>query len=694
MDLFSKEKIVGVFRGFSESGLEFCADLSLPYKSEFQNTPMHGQFLLVQLETPQEAVLGRITSISSQGRMSTEAGEDYGIRAFQEDREVDEDLRSQYLKYKTNIRILGVVRTNRDGLVFAASHRRLPHVGSKVAFLSDEVLKWVANDIEGKGADLGFLAFGEFIHSGNSKRIDEQEWMRPMQSEVIPKFDISQLISRRTFVFARAGFGKSNLIKVLFSNLYDSNQEGESSAGTIIFDRDGEYFWPDSEGRPGLCDVPHLQDKLVVFTNKESPSEFYGSFVADGVKLDIRRLSAGDVVSIALPAEKQEQQNVIKLRGLDDTNWSKLVDAIYKDKNSTADSVIAKCLSLHETKNEVEINAARSNMTNIVKKLHDPSNQTLEKMLESLANKKICVMDVSMLSGPQALELSGLILSKIFNHNQEEFTKANPKMISTIAVVEEAQSVLNTRGRSGEGPYISWVKEGRKYGLGAVLVTQQPGSIPDEILSQGDNWFMFHLLSQIDLKKLKSANSHFSDDILSSLLNEPIPGHCVFWSSAQDKPYPLPVRVLSFEKSYSVADATHQATATASYATKLKSEHRRCLEENQKVIKEAGLQPASDLLGTIRQISIIALRKNSNYINRIIKEQGIEWIDIKRVLEETLPEYLDEEEKNSTALGLVDDALNEIFGKGNWKKGKVPKKSGSGEKLYVTILTSEKKSSD
>ncbi len=65
-------------------------------------------------------------------------------------------------------------------------------------------------------------------------------------------------------------------------------------------------------------------------------------------------------------------------------------------------------------------------------------------------------------------------------------------------MVEEAQSVLNERATSAE-PYIAWVKEGRKYDLGALLITQQPGSIPVEILSQGDNWFVFHLLSAADL---------------------------------------------------------------------------------------------------------------------------------------------------------------------------------------------------
>ena len=94
------------------------------------------------------------------------------------------------------------------------------------------------------------------------------------------------------------------------------------------------------------------------------------------------------------------------------------------------------------------------------------------------------------------------------------------------------------------------MKEGRKYDLGALLITQQPGSIPVEILSQGDNWFIFHLLSGADLANVKNANAHFSNDLLSALLNEPIPGQGVFWSSVGGKPYPISLRVLPFERIY------------------------------------------------------------------------------------------------------------------------------------------------
>src|SRR2546421_592638 len=140
LELFPREQIVGIFRGFQQGGLEFHADLVLPYRSDFQNIPMHGQFVLVQLETPDEAVLGRITSFSSEGKLSFGSGEEFNIRAVQENRAVPEDLREQYLKYRVNIRVLGVERRNGAELTFVPSHRRLPHGGRTVGFPSSAVL--------------------------------------------------------------------------------------------------------------------------------------------------------------------------------------------------------------------------------------------------------------------------------------------------------------------------------------------------------------------------------------------------------------------------------------------------------------------------------------------------------------------------------------------------------------------------
>lgn len=667
LELFLRDQIVGVFRGFTEGGLEFHADLILPYRNDFQSIPMHGQFLLVQLETPDEAVLGRIVSLSSEGKLAFGSGEDFNIRAMQDSRPVPEDLREQYLKYRINIRVLGVIRSQNSALVFAPSHRRLPHVGSMVAFPTGEALREIAgHNLD--GAPIGHLALGEFVYADRSPTAQILSWMSKKTPEILIKFPVENLVARRSFIFARAGFGKSNLTKLLFSTLYSetptvTKRGGRKvPVGTIIFDPDGEYFWPDDKGRPGLCDVPSLRDKLVVFTPRHAPSLFYGSFVAGGIKLDIRRLSPADVIGIALPPEKQEQQNVGKLKGMSQERWRDLVELIHRDRNNASVEDIARLLNLDPVKQEYEALAARSNMTVIVTTIHDPSSRLMDMLIESLSQGKLCVIDVSKMRGMQALILSGLILRRIFDRNQDEFTKTEPHTIPTIAVVEEAQSVLNERASAAQ-PYIEWVKEGRKYDLGALLITQQPGSIPVEILSQGDNWFIFHLLSAADLTSLQRANAHFSEDILSALLNEPIAGQGIFWSSASGRAYPVPIRALSFENMYSALDPQNDRPAEAIYAGQLRqrfeAEVSPIIGTTSPTVQDSEFgEEGVDLLATIEEKALQALGQEVQLVNKLFGEEGVAWGSLISFFERTLPATL--ENRPEVARSLVRKALERV----------------------------------
>jgi uncharacterized protein len=313
-------------------------------------------------------------------------------------------------------------------------------------------------------------------------------------------------------------------------------------------------------------------------------------------------------------------------------------------------------------------------------------------LLEALGEGKLCVVDVSQLRGGPALILSGLILRRIFDHNQEQFTKAEPKTIPTIAVVEEAQSVLSSQS-SGSDPYVAWVKEGRKYDLGAVLITQQPGSIPNELLSQGDNWFVFHLLSSGDLQNVKKANAHFSDDLLSALLNEPIEGQGVFWSSVGGKPYPLSVRILSFEGIYGNKKDNYQAPGIDTYAVRLRRKYDERLAEAQGRAAlivaadapaparvdgapapslfdgvddgEAAVAPAAgggrvDALRAYKDHAVRALRANPEFQKSINTERGIPWGVVMGMLEKALPDSM--ENRNEVARGMVDEAVAAIVG--------------------------------
>jgi len=385
---------------------------------------------------------------------------------------------------------------------------------------------------------------------------------------------------------------------------------------------------------------------------------FYQSFVAGGIRLDIRRLRPGDVIAIALGPERQEQQNVRKLRGLSQDRWESLVNLIDVNGNATPLDEVRRLLDLSESQ-EAEALAARSNMTAIVRMLHDKSSQLMDMLIHALSEGKLCVIDVSQMRGGQSLVLSGLILRRIFDRNQQEFTAAEPKTIPTIAVVEEAQAVLNGNSPASE-PYVTWVKEGRKYDLGALLITQQPGSIPVEILSQGDNWFIFHLLSVADLNTLKKANAHFSDDLLSSLLNEPIPGQGVFWSSVGGKPYPVSLRVLSFEKMFPMRDPGYNQPVGRTYAQTLRNTFSGTMQTGGLSPSDVEAAEPVDIMAKIERQVIEALRAETKLMAKIESSEGAAWGSIKAFFLEHLPDHLDD--RDYLAYRLVKKAMDHFYG--------------------------------
>lgn len=582
-ELFAKSNLMGTFKGFSERGYEFAAEIVTPYDATMLEKPQLGQFLLIELGDLQEASLGRITKFVPSGLLATGEGEDYMNTMQRREQDVPEDLKKDKLKYRVEIKLLGAVKiakdrdsnNGREKIIFVPSQRRLPHLGAKVSLPSDEVLKELCSLSDGD-TDLGDYVLGEFIYSGGV--IGSDDMFRQIAPHLKVNFNINNLVSKRSVVFARAGYGKSNLIKYLISELY---KNGGSNAvtdkgdrvGTLIFDADGEYFWPDHKGRPGLCDVPDISEQIVVFTSRSQENSYYKSFKAGEVKLDIRDLPAGDVIGISISADRQEQQNILKLKSLGG-HWKDMVDLIYRDGLRAKDEEIGKLLGYDDIRNvTAEIGAARSNMQNVVSHLHDPQSQLIEGTLSALKSGRIVIIDISLLSSTAGYNIAGLLMRKIFNYNQENFTGGSSP-IPVNVIIEEAQSVLG-RNLEESSPFVEWVKEGRKYDLGAIMITQQPGSMAPEIMSQSDNWFSFHLLSEGDASTLGRYNSHFSHDVLAHIIGEPIPGNCYMWS-APKQPFVLPVRIRNFEDKYgkNVNINTEPFESSAATEIKKKSEER------------------------------------------------------------------------------------------------------------------------
>ena len=658
LELFAKSQLWGTFKGFSDKGFEFAADIITPYKADMQDRPQLGQFLLIELGTPKEASLGRITKFIPAGLLATTEGEDY-INTMQErDQIVPEDLKSAKLKYKVQIKLLGAVKIVDNEIIYVPSQRRLPHLGAKVALPSDDVLDKLCQ-LSGGETDLGDYVLGEFIYSGKSS--EPESMFRHIAPELKVKFNINNLISKRSVVFARAGYGKSNLIKYLIGELYRNGipkTEAGKNVGVLIFDADGEYFWPDFKNRPGLCDVPHLKNNLIVFTNRKNDRapKYYESWKAGEVRLDIRNLPARDVISIAVSSERQEQQNILKLKGVSDANWKDLIDIIKIKGYQATDQEIGNLMGYtNQIQNSsAEINAARSNLNNIVKLLHDPDSQLIDGVIDALRSGMCVIIDISMLSSTAGYNIAGLLMRKIFSYNQENFTGGNSP-IPVISIIEEAQSVLGKRLEESS-PFVEWVKEGRKYDLGAILVTQQPGSMAAELLSQADNWFCFHLLSEGDAGILGKFNSHYSHDILAHLIGEPIQGNCYMWS-APKQPFVLPVRIRDFELLYkkNIMENENESIHSDSPALKI-------MQKSQERIAKMSNDLHEMLIDQRKLLSIMEFDDDSVgiYENQL-------YVFLKSIKEKHPDEFKDENQLKTQILGFLLECDIDV------KKAKHPK---------------------
>ena len=325
----------------------------------------------------------------------------------------------------------------------------------------------------------------------------------------------------------------------------------------------------DKRGRPGLADIPGIQDKVVIYSNRRLP-EKYKRFLAGDVRLNLATVKPENVIKGCVPIEKWDQVWANTVRGLQEHEWGALVKLL-ETEGYHADSGQIKQI----VKNAAGTTppAIVNNLIPVVKKLHDKTSKMLEGLFWHLERGHVVVVDTSLMTSSHGRWAASLILTEIFQRNQASFTVgATGELLNVVAVIEEAQTVLSRERETVDSVFVEWAKEGRKYNLGGIFVTQQPGAIPTELVSQGDNFFVFHLLSADDLISLRKANAHFSEDVLAIILNEPIPGNAYVWS-APYQPFVLPLRIENFEDyaqvTTSAKSANAKSTAAEEFATRI-----------------------------------------------------------------------------------------------------------------------------
>lgn len=449
------------------------------------------------------------------------------------ERELSDRDKQKMFSYTYKVRLLGTFIDKGTSIEFTTAARKLPQVSYHARHLTQNEVKHILNIGNESGAEIGYLCIGNNIYKEKGSIL----------------FDVQRLRDKRTMIFAQSGFGKTNLVKVLLYHIIS-----DTSYGKLIFDLNGEYFL---KGRKtyGLGDIKEqkIRDNLVVYSDKKISDEYKQRFIYKGkVLINMHKhLTVGDILNFSTGFSEVMKSFLLYLEE------NEVKDFITNINNyvNNPQELHKKFPDFWDTRKEASsrntIAAIRKRIAYLIeegKGLHSSSSELIDNTMNYLKQGKTVIIDLSLKDTHDASIISTILVRKLFEHNKEKFTSDNPKdVINSVIFVEEAQNVLSDElVKTSANPFVKTAKEGRKFGVGMVAITQRPSAISEEIRTQAENFFAFHLGNSDDVKALVKSDVNYEGVIAIFIQKETIPGNLYMVSSEQA--FALPIRVKLFEK--------------------------------------------------------------------------------------------------------------------------------------------------
>jgi hypothetical protein len=135
------------------------------------------------------------------------------------------------------------------------------------------------------------------------------------------------------------------------------------------------------------------------------------------------------------------------------------------------------------------------------------------------ADKPITVLDLSGIPPAVVDDLVGAVLRILYDALfWGRFLPAGARRRPLLVVLEEAHSYLSAQGRSHAATAARRIaKEGRKYGVGLMLVSQRPSEIDPTVLAQCGTIIAMRLTNDADRSQVESCASDNLAGLLSML---------------------------------------------------------------------------------------------------------------------------------------------------------------------------------
>jgi len=400
------------------------------------------------------------------------------ISSFQEALESKSvaEINKRDKSFKVNVKILGILDLLKQSKVILPEIPPLP---------GTEVYKADENDL------------GEIFNPNEESWIKVGTLLR--NSSVPAKININKLTTRHLGILAMTGMGKSNLVSLIAKSI------SEIPGTMVIFDYHDEYRF--------------LEGGNINFVQAQ---------------INPRLLTAEKFAEVIEIRDNADIQNTILLRAFDDEDLKKKTEGNFwdfleinikeigfKEKRFTnsADRVSDKIKEARRRFDSIlipnsfdpvsQIKEGKVNVINLIEFTEKQANVAIAFYLESILYQR-------KLSKSQSLKARGNTENQILFHSP------------VIVVIEEAH-VFIPKNENTDTKYIASkvAREGRKFGVGLIIVSQRPRSLDPNVLSQMGSLSIMKIVQQEDQSQIGSASEAINGKIIEQLpsLN---PGESLF----------------------------------------------------------------------------------------------------------------------------------------------------------------------
>jgi uncharacterized protein len=372
--------------------------------------------------------------------------------------------------------------------------RVTPNPGAKVCLASNEGLQAVLN--KKQPGDIGSAAIGSLL-------------LREIGAVPVV-IDVKELVSTHMAILAGTGSGKSYTAGVLIEELLSPRNR----AAVLIFDPHGEYgTLDDMRGHPAFTAPDGYAPKVKILK-------------PENIQIRISSLDYSDILTL-LPEMSDRQQAIL----------SKAFSIIKKHKRSGGEfrwgvnDLIAAVFEADRTEDDEGNEKTGSSAPALEWKLDKLANSDYFDITKHLSPKdlfepgQVTVLQMNEISQEEQQVICAAILRQAnkarMDTQKDKIDSSDPENYLPYPVfilIEEAHRFAPAHEPSRCKMIIRTIlSEGRKFGLGIGLITQRPGKIDADVLSQCMSQFLMRIVNPVDQDSLKYGVEAAGRDLLKEL---------------------------------------------------------------------------------------------------------------------------------------------------------------------------------